>query len=150
MKSNTWYCCLSSLFLASCCIAVSCRISPAQLACCGGQQGLGVGMRNVMVLGDPTFVGRVHLHAVMRCAAAGVRRCALHGAVSVRMLFLAGLLICTVLLLLVCGDMHFTARFFHMPSESFWGAISGLGILQLPICWWLLRGFSTPAPHAAP
>ena len=62
----------------------------------------------------------------------------------------AGLLLCAVMLLLVCGDMHFTARFFHMPTESFWGAISGLGILQLPVCWWLLRGFTPAGPHAAP
>ena len=62
----------------------------------------------------------------------------------------AGLLLCAVMLLLVCGDMHFTARFFHMPTESFWGAISGLGILQLPVCWWLLYGFLPAGPHAAP
>jgi len=55
-----------------------------------------------------------------------------------------------VLLLLVCGDMHFTARFFHMPTESFWGAISGLGILQLPVCWWLLRGFAEERSALAP
>lgn len=61
-----------------------------------------------------------------------------------------GLLLCAAMLLLVCGDMHFTARFFHMPTESFWGAISGLGILQLPVCWWLLRGFMPAGPHAAP
>jgi hypothetical protein len=62
----------------------------------------------------------------------------------------AALAMCAVLLLLVCGDMHFTARFFHMPTESFWGAISGLGILQLPVCWWLLRGFAEERSALAP
>lgn len=43
---------------------------------------------------------------------------------------------------LTCGDMHFTARFFHERMETFLGAILGMLVFQIPIVWWLLYGFT--------
>ncbi len=46
------------------------------------------------------------------------------------------------MLALTCGDMHFTARFFHERRETFLGAVLGLLAFQIPITWWLLWGFT--------
>ncbi|CAL8465031.1 g4566 [Coccomyxa elongata] len=72
-------------------------------------------------------------------------RCTLRQAscpVHVKTLARAGLLAAAALLVLTCGDMHFTARFFHERTETFLGAILGLLAFQIPITWWLLYGFS--------
>jgi hypothetical protein len=53
----------------------------------------------------------------------------------------AGLAVAAMLLVLTCGDMHFTARFFHERMETFLGAILGLLAFQIPVAWWLLYGF---------
>ena len=47
-----------------------------------------------------------------------------------------------LMLALTCGDMHFTARFFHERRETFLGAVLGLLAFQIPITWWLLWGFT--------
>lgn len=53
----------------------------------------------------------------------------------------AGLIAAATLLVLTCGDMHFTARFFHERTETLLGAVLGLLAFQIPIAWWLLYGF---------
>ena len=45
---------------------------------------------------------------------------------------------------LSCGDMHFTARYFHERTETTLGALLGLLAFQIPVAWWLLYGFTVP------
>ena len=54
----------------------------------------------------------------------------------------AGLALAAAQLVLLCGDMHFTARFFHQRQETVLGAGLGLLAFQIPITWWLLYGFT--------
>eukprot|EP00884_Botryococcus_braunii_P021769 jgi/Botrbrau1/8276/Bobra.0251s0005.1 len=59
----------------------------------------------------------------------------------VRRFFLGiGMLLCSGLYLLTCGDMFYTTFYFHSRAESGWAAITGLLTFQLPIAWWLLYG----------
>ena len=54
----------------------------------------------------------------------------------------AGLSLALAQLVLLCGDMHYTARFFHAAQETLLGAALGLLAFQVPVAWWLLRGFT--------
>ncbi len=57
----------------------------------------------------------------------------------------AGLVLAAALLALTCGDMHYTARYFHERMETILGAVLGLLAFQIPVAWWLLHGFSVPS-----
>ena len=56
----------------------------------------------------------------------------------------AGLVLAAALLALSCGDMHYTARYFHERMETILGAVLGLLAFQIPVAWWLLYGFTVP------
>ena len=56
----------------------------------------------------------------------------------------AGLVLAAALVALSCGDMHYTARFFHERTETTLGALLGLLAFQIPVAWWLLYGFTVP------
>lgn len=49
------------------------------------------------------------------------------------------------MLTLACGDMHYTARYFHERTETILGALLGLLAFQIPVAWWLLHGFTIPS-----
>ena len=57
----------------------------------------------------------------------------------------AGLVLACAMLALACGDMHYTARYFHERTETILGALLGLLAFQIPVAWWLLHGFTIPS-----
>lgn len=59
----------------------------------------------------------------------------------------AGMVLCTGLYLLTCGDMFYTTFYFHSRSESLWAALTGLLTFQLPMAWWLLYGVPPAHPR---
>lgn len=59
----------------------------------------------------------------------------------------AGLVLAAALVALSCGDMHYTARYFHERTETTLGALLGLLAFQIPVAWWLLYGFTVPLRH---
>ena len=56
----------------------------------------------------------------------------------------AGLVLAAAMVALSCGDMHYTARYFHERTETILGAVLGLLAFQIPVAWWLLYGFTIP------
>ena len=60
----------------------------------------------------------------------------------------AGLVLAAALVALSCGDMHYTARYFHERTETTLGALLGLLAFQIPMAWWLLYGFTLPLRRA--
>ena len=57
---------------------------------------------------------------------------------------IAGLVMAAGLVALSCGDMHYSARYFHERTETILGAVLGLLVFQIPVAWWLLYGFTVP------
>jgi len=47
---------------------------------------------------------------------------------------------------LVCMDIYFTCRYYHLPSESGLGVLSGLLVFQVPLLLWLARERSSKLP----
>jgi len=92
---------------------------------------------------DHVFLGAsvvACLQVEVVCGISDVIKLEVYGANIVREL-LAGLAFMTSLFthVMVCADMYFTTRFYHVPMESFLGVLAGLLIFQLPLLVWLSR-----------
>lgn len=105
-------------------------------------------------LSDHIFLGASMLscmQAELLCLASDIRRArnsTTHGSTTgadpaaLRLLLLpvalAGLaMIAAVLYCLTVGDMYFTARYYHLPLESFTTLAAALLLFQLPVLVWL-------------
>lgn len=49
-----------------------------------------------------------------------------------------------VLALLVCGEMYFTARYFHSPTETLTAAVFGIALFQAPLLYYILSVLWSP------
>ena len=63
---------------------------------------------------------------------------------SSKLLIIAFTAAAFILALLVCGEMYFTARYFHSPTETLTAAVFGMALFQAPLLYYILSVLWSP------